>query len=103
MITDTRRVTIPAGEKIWEVVWCGKLERGQLKPAAALDFQQLICSIASVELKGGILFALGSAGSTEDWKAPWVAGRSGVHAWYMYNFVPPAFGSCELHAVREEI
>jgi hypothetical protein len=103
VITDTRRVTVGASEslKILEVVWCGTAVRGVLTPGSACDFQQFLNSVCATDLSGGILFALGSASAP--WSAPWVAGRSGVHAWYMYNFVPPAFGSCELYAVREEI
>lgn len=102
ILTDTRRVGGTDGKKIWEVVWCGHKHEGKLKPSRSLlDFQHLLNSLCAVEL-GGVLFACCDAGD-EKLDAPWIVGRSGFHAWYMYNFVPPAFGSCELYAVREEL
>jgi hypothetical protein len=102
VITNTRRVAVGAqeGAALWEVLWCGSLRSGKLEPLLTMsEVQDFLASIAT-EL-GGILFA--SGGIDELWLAPWQPGRSGIHAWYLYNYVPPAFGSCALHMIREEI
>lgn len=102
VITNTRRVAVGAreGSVLWEVLWCGSLRSGRLEPLMTMsETQDFLASVAS-EL-GGILFA--SGGSDEVWLAPWQPGRSGIHAWYLYNYVPPAFGSCAIHMIREEI
>lgn len=54
----------------------------------------------------GIVFASSGkfqGGASPSWRHPWVYGTSGVHAWYIYNYIPPAFGSCELEIIRKDI
>lgn len=33
----------------------------------------------------------------------WITGTSGAHAWYMYNYIPPAFWTCDMFIIREEL
>ncbi len=102
VITNTRRVAVgdEDGVSLMEVLWCGRLDFDKLEPILKMsEAQDLLTSVAA-DL-GCILFA--SGGSDDIWLAPWQHGRSGVHAWYLYNYVPPAFGSCALHMIREEI
>ncbi len=102
VITNTRRVAVghEEGSALWEVVWCGRLHIDKLEPILHMsEAQDFLTSVAAG--LGCILFASGT--DHDVWLAPWQHGRSGVHAWYLYNYVPPAFGSCALHMIREEI
>ena len=102
VITNTRRVAVgeEMGTPLMEVLWCGHLSVDNLEPILHMsEAQDLLTSVAA-DL-GCILFA--SGGNDDIWLAPWQSGRSGVHAWYLYNYVPPAFGSCAYHMIREEI
>jgi hypothetical protein len=102
VVSRTGRRTKPDGLTIWEVVWCGLRVDNILIPGNCTE--SVLTSVAA-HLKTGLLFASSSpigGGVTRDWKA-WNYGRSGVHAWYIYNYVPPAFGSCLFHAIRDEI
>jgi hypothetical protein len=33
----------------------------------------------------------------------WVYGRSGAHAWYIYNYMPPSFHNCRIYNIRDEL
>ena len=100
VISNTRRVTCD-GAAIYELVWCG--EGAELKPIYDISrFQQFLESVCAGALGGGILF-VGCGGNGDGWGAPWIAGKSGYHAWYIYNYIPPAFGSCVLNIMREEL
>ena len=97
VISRTRRRLRSEGRDIYEVVWCNQFIREG-------SYEHFLESVA-VEYDG-LLFASSACvggGASKDWELPWVVGRSGVHAWYIYNYMPPSFGSCELHMVREEI
>ena len=97
VISRTRRRMRGSGRDIYEVVWCNQfISEG--------SYEYFLESVA-VEYDG-LLFASSTrmgGGASRDWDPPWVVGRSGVHAWYIYNYIPPSFGACELHIVREEI
>lgn len=105
VVTNTHRKTRAENRCIYEIAWCGYLRENHLVPAdGSLEFKGWIEEIASQY--DGILFvssALTNGGATSDWKTPWVFGSSGVHAWYLYNYVPPAFGRCELLTIRDEL
>jgi len=51
----------------------------------------------------GLLFAMNEQLIEPTERVPWRMGRSGIQAWYMYNFTTSNFGHCEIHAIREEI
>ena len=102
VVSRTGRQTKPARLPIWEVVWCGVRSGATLRPAAADE--RTLTSVAAY-LQRGLLFASSAptgGGVRKEWTG-WQFGRSGVHAWYIYNYIPPAFGSCTIHAIREEI
>ena len=109
VISNTERVGTTGGA-IYEVVWCGLIGPGQsLTPVhGTLDFQQLLNGVAGSLPAGSILFAssgLEGGGVRDDWAcgSSWIVGASGVHAWYIYNYMPPAFGACRIHAIRDEL
>lgn len=102
VVSRTGRRTKPEQLPIWEVVWCGLRFDTILTPGNCTE--GVLTSVAAY-LKTGLLFASSSpigGGVARDW-ALWHYGRSGVHAWYIYNYVPPVFGSCLFHAIRDEI
>jgi hypothetical protein len=108
VVLDSRRRTIPGDERIFEVIWCGFLTGSKLKPAqrtGSFEFSPFLESIAT-NYKDAVLFASSGAmggGANSNWGKPWRYGCSGAHSWYMYNYMPPAFGSCEIMAIRDEI
>ena len=106
IVVNTRRRAIPDDERIFEVIWCGFLVSGKLKPnIGSRGFRPFIESVGST-YKNSLLFTSNGFMGGEarpDWPAPWRYGRSGVHSWNIYNYMPPAFGNCELMAIRDEI
>ena len=97
VITNTRRLTrTPSHVRpIWEVVWYSG------DPKTTMHFLESVASYYT-----GMLFASSGkyqGGASAAWSTPWVFGRSGCHAWYIYNYIPPAFGSCDVWMIREEI
>lgn len=97
VIVRTRRLTKVGLRRIYEIAWCN-LREGDGSFAPFLE------SVAA--MYDGVLFASSArtgGGAVAAWGDPWVFGHSGYHAWYIYNYMPPTFGSCELHIVREEI
>ena len=106
VVANTRRRSIPGDERIFEVIWCGNLVGGKLKPnTGTRGFRYLLESVGAA-YKDSLLFAssgyLGGE-ARPSWTAPWRYGKSGVHSWHIYNYMPPVFGSCEIMAVRDEI
>jgi len=103
-IADTGRQG--ADEIIYEIVWSGKYTNGVLMPATTdLDFKQLLDDVACALPPRGVLFGTSSpdcGGVDHTWDG-WTVGRSGAHAMYIYNYMPPAFGSCRILMVRDEI
>ncbi len=98
VIANTQRYV--NDQPIYEVVWCGSIKQGLLTPANKWDnYDTLLESIASKH--SGILFA--TSEYIKLWSYPWTNGTSGYHTWYIYNYLPPAFGKCKLHVIREEV
>ena len=100
VIVDTKRRTKAGDLIIWEVIWCGfcDLKMDLLQPHAVS--LKMLESVAA--LYGGLFFIMAEQ-ALEKLSAPWKVGQSGVHAWYIYNFITPKFGSCEIQVIREEI
>jgi hypothetical protein len=60
-----------------------------------------VYAAVSARYTGAIVF---TTDADESWAAAgWVYGRSGVHATYVYNYLPPVFRNCEFIMLREEI
>jgi hypothetical protein len=109
VVVNTRRRAIPGDEPIMEVVWCGTIHERRLVPNRNVsDFRSVLESVGA-NYPNVLLFAssgLMGGGASAEWirvGSPWTYGHSGVHSWYIYNYMPPAFGSCELYAIRDEI
>jgi hypothetical protein len=95
VIANTRRTS--GSDILWEVVWCGILDKGLLWPLDECgDFLESVAA----NIGHGILF---TSDYVRKWKKPWIYGTSGYHSWYMYNYIPPAFRTCKIHAIREEL
>jgi hypothetical protein len=105
VISDTERSGAD-GKHIYEIVWSGRFAEKGLTPAGGdLDFKQLCDGVAAQLPIGGVLFgtcAPSCGGVRAEW-ADWTVGRSGYHALYLYNYMPPAFGACRIHIVRDEL
>ena len=109
VVSATGRVT-DGDDPIYEVIWCGlTLSSGNLMPACAastIRYKHMLDVIAARSVRG-IVFATDDplgGGASPTWEADgWVYGRSGAHATYIYNYIPPTFGSCRVHCLREEI
>ena len=106
VVANTRRRSIPGDERIFEVIWCGYLVNGRLKPNTGTRGFRYVLESIGAGYKDSLLFAssgyLGGE-ARSSWATPWRYGRSGVHSWHIYNYMPPAFGVCEIIAVRDEI
>jgi hypothetical protein len=106
VVADTSRTGGSSAEPIYEIVWSGKYADGVLSPATPdLNFKQLLDAIAATLPEGGVLFATSgcdTGGVRTDW-SDWNVGRSGAHATYIYNYMPPAFGACRILMIRDEI
>ena len=106
VVANTRRRSIPGDERIFEVIWCGYLVGGRLKPnSGTRGFRPMLESVGS-GYKDSLLFASSGYMGGEarpEWAVPWRYGCSGVHTWNIYNYMPPVFGACEIMAVRDEI
>jgi hypothetical protein len=99
-------VAAAATKPIYEIVWSGKLSEEGLLPAGNdFDFTQLVNGIAAMLPFGGVLFGTTApnGGGLRTANPEWKIGRSGVQAMYIYNYMPPAFGSCRIHMIRSEI
>ena len=102
VISKTGRRTKQGHLPIFEVVWCGLRRETALISGHCTE--AVLTSVAAY-LHIGILFASSSTvggGVVSGWEY-WSYGNSGYHAWYLFNYIPPSFGSCTLHAIREEI
>lgn len=98
VVANTRRKS--GNNPLWEVVWCGTITNGILWPATSyIEYNHFLESIAS-RLRNGLLF---TTEYIQTWEKPWVYGSSGFHSWYIYNYVPPVFRTCAIHAIREEL
>ena len=99
IVSNTGRRTKRGHLPISEVIWCGQRREHALLSARCTE--EVLTSVAAYLYKG-LLFASSAFGVERGW-THWNYGNSGYHAWYLYNYIPPAFGSCTLHAIREEI
>jgi len=95
VVNNTRREYQTS--KFYEVSWCGKMADGRLDPCHVSP--AFLTSVAS-NYKNAMVFATDRHCHT--WAAPWIYGTSGVHTTYMYNYIPPSFGSCAIYAIRDE-
>jgi hypothetical protein len=82
VVSDTCRRSRQDGERVYEIVY-----------ATATS------GAAAAAAVTGLLFTTLPVGSEDGW----TAGTSGYHAYSIYNYWPPAFGSCDLLFVREEL
>jgi len=84
VISDTRRRTKAEGHHLYEIVGASS--------AAAV-------AVAALPLKQhGLLFTTMDMTGRQGWK-----GGAGYHAYSMYNYRPPCYGTCEILAIREEL
>jgi hypothetical protein len=105
VVANTQRKTRSEHVPILEVVWCGYRQGSVLYPAdGRIQYKPLLEEIAS--RYDGILFASSApynGGASPAWGPPWTYGTSGLHTWFLYNYMPPAFGRCELLTIRDEL
>lgn len=97
VVADTRRKTRDEGRPIYEVVWC---------MGNAADWRGVLEAVGARLGPRALLFASSASaqgGASAAWGAPWNYGTSGVHALYLYNYMPPTFGDCEVYCMREEL
>jgi GNAT superfamily N-acetyltransferase len=81
VVTDTRRRTTPGDRRIYEIAWASSAD-AVAAAAARLD---------------GLLFTTMDMGEREGWS------KGGYHAYSIYNYRPPAYGTCDIRALREEL
>jgi hypothetical protein len=105
VVSNTHRKTRSTNQPIYEVVWCGYIFRNILYPAKrSVQYKHMLDDISNQYV--GMLFvssAIYNGGATDTWGAEWNYGRSGVHSWNIYNYIPPSFGDCELLTIRDEL
>jgi hypothetical protein len=88
VVLHTQRRTLKTNQPIYEIIWSSCPN-------------QYVYTAVSAQYKKGIVF---TTEADESWRGQgWVYGRSGVHATYMYNYLPPIFRNCEFIMIREEI
>lgn len=85
VVSDTCRATKGAGKpkRIYEVVWASSATAVEAAAAAVT----------------GLLFTTLDGSGVPGWST----GTSGYHAYSIYNYWPPAWGSCDILALREEL
>jgi len=87
VVSDTCRATAKGDgppQRIYEVVWASS--------ATAV-------AAAAAAFGTGLLFATLDMNGFPGWST----GSSGYHAYSIYNYWPPAWGSCDILALREEL
>jgi hypothetical protein len=88
VVLRTQRRTLKMHKPIYEIIWSSCPN-------------QYVYTAVSAQYKNGLIF---TTDADETWKSSgWVYGCSGVHATYMYNYLPPIFRNCEFIMIREEI
>jgi hypothetical protein len=105
VVGNTARIERRGELPLFEVMWCGFLDTtGRLLPSTpVLDFQQCLDAV-STHLPRGLLYgtdSLNGGGVRPSWEG-WIYGRAGVHAWHLYNYIPPLFGGTRIHMLRDE-
>lgn len=104
VVADTRRKTRRDGRPIYEVVWC--MEAATAATATPIEWRTVLEAVGAHLSPTALLFASSAraqGGADSTWGAPWHYGTSGVHALYLYNYMPPSFGGCEVYCMREEL
>lgn len=99
VVTDTRRKTRKADRPIYEVVWC-------MTSGVRTNWRTALEAVGACLGPTALLFASSACaqgGVSAAWGAPWHYGTSGIHALYLYNYMPPSFGGCEVYCMREEL
>jgi hypothetical protein len=86
VVLHTQRRIKKTHQPIYEIIWSSSPN-------------QCVYTAVSAQYKNGIIF---TTDADETWRE-WNYGRSGVHATYMYNYLPPIFRNCEFLMIREEI
>jgi len=107
VVSDTRRIT-KDGTPVYEVIWCGWRINNILYVAWEGQRYRIFLESIAATYRTGLLFATslqtgGIAKKRWEEKGPWSYGTSGVHAMYIYNYLPPSFGNCLVHAIREDL
>ena len=88
VVLHTQRRIKKTHQPIYEIIWSSHVN-------------EAVYTAVSAQYKNGVIFTTDADAS---WKGQgWVYGRSGVHATYMYNYLPPIFRNCEFIMIREEI
>lgn len=82
VVSDTRRRTKAEGQRLYEIVWASSAE----------------AVVASALKQQGLLFTTMDMTGRQGWK-----GGAGYHAYSIYNYRPPCYGTCEILAIREEL
>lgn len=105
VVSNTHRKTRSTNQPIYEVIWCGFILRNILYPAKrSIQYKNMLDDISN--RYDGLLFASSAVyngGATDAWGTEWNYGKSGVHTWNIYNYIPPSFGNCELLTIRDEL
>lgn len=105
VLLNTRRRTRPGHEPIWEVAWCGEVRQGLLYPGLR-DARPLIEAAAQQGCTEGLVFVTDEphrGGASSAWGSPWHFGTSGLQLTYVYNYMPPAFWTCDVQLLRDEL
>lgn len=87
IVTNTRRIETKSNRPIFEIIWCSDNPPAGLLESVALHYD------------GPMFTTLPASVLSPEWKT----GRSGYHSWYIYNYLPPAFGNCNVELIREEL
>lgn len=88
VILHTQRRIKKTHQPMYEIIWSSSPN-------------QHVYTAVSAQYKNGVVF---TTDADDSWQRQgWVYGRSGVHAIYMYNYLPPIFRNSEFIMIREEI
>ena len=96
VVLHTQRRIRKTHQPIYEIIWSSKVHEDAY-------------TAVSAQYKNGVIFTTDAdplwkgQGQGQGQGQGWVYGRSGVHATYMYNYLPPLFRNCEFIMIREEV
>lgn len=96
-VVKTRRYSADTNQELWEVQYVSNPDAPSLFPfleSVAARYTGCLFVTDSPAVCGEKLRGIAP---------PWYYGRSGVHAWYIYNYIPPMFGSTVLYSLRPEL
>lgn len=85
VVLHTQRRVKGTHQQIYEIIWSSQSN------------EEVYTTVAAQY--NGLVF---TTDADNTWKK-WIYGRSGVHATYLYNYLPPIFRNCEFIMIREEI